>query len=710
MYNIELYLRHNSVLLFPEMNTMKRLSYCTFLFVLWFAGICQAETVLSLNKITTEADLTNVANYCKSIYALNWYQNATTHAITDPVAGVTFSNQGGSSLYSTSNGYNSLQASYTVQTSNIAPNSAQTFNKVGGAGNLDKVLSGMIYDSGQTPNTKTRLAFNSLEEGKTYAIRMLARSWSAGANSRLHDFTIDLNADGQADSFLYGGNSVTVQRVSEDNPFGDSYAGAYAVDFTFVAQSSTAALTLTSVNNNQAWHNYGAVLFETSAAIVAPTTPTIYNPSFEADTFVISSHTGSIIEHGYISESHSGVISGWQTTDASKAGLAWTGSACQDFLVNQTPPDGNQVVFIQSKGDDVRLYQTISGFDPSDSSTLYRLTFNLGKRTGYENPNATVYFDDNALFKTTVSGGFNSYSTIVRPTASSQTLAFGNLTTGDSALLIDNVQLQSYKMYNYFSDTFSVQANSNTISPSSNDNANRFGGLVGSTTYTKYNCDASPWQIQLYNGQKDALMIATNNSGTRVNASPDHNFIDFADGSGQMYELSFKTMPVVGDTNAANWSAVIFGVSDASRGVNVNASDGVGILFRQNGGVQIFDDAKEVYSANNVITYDEEGWADISIQYYVPSFDSDSLVEVSLFINDEYVYNFQTDDGFTSNFFSLLGYSSTSNDYVYSYFKDLSMSSSAMPEPSAWVLLILGSVSLFAVRFARKSKKNVLPV
>ena len=76
------------------------------------------------------------------------------------------------------------------------------------------------------------------------------------------------------------------------------------------------------------------------------------------------------------------------------------------------------------------------------------------------------------------------------------------------------------------------------------------------------------------------------------NVSPDYNFID-----GPEFEISFKVHP--GSNNdfydSPDWAAVVFGATEKNK--FVNASDGFGILFRNDGQVQVFDGTVAIYGS-----------------------------------------------------------------------------------------------------------------
>lgn len=324
-------------ILFPTRKfSFVKLSVFAALFVaaaVWCA-VCQADIVMSLTKITgetaeaVEAQLTNVPNYSSVKYAINYGKNSDSYKVNNPIGDVTFVNKLGSQTQNGSTGspgyyyvrnednaYSSAQQSYASHNSKTTLADAGNDYKATQSPELNKLLSSMLYTGGQPANSDTTLTFGNLEAGKTYTARLLARSWNTGDSTRQHSFSIDLNADGIAEEFYsnISGNNVTSQIVSEDQPFsGETYVGAYAVDFTFTAQSNTASINLHyDMTNSSSWHNYGVMLLETSATQVLPTTPTIYNGSFETDKFVITNHSGNTAQHGYIGESNAGLISGW---------------------------------------------------------------------------------------------------------------------------------------------------------------------------------------------------------------------------------------------------------------------------------------------------------------------------------------------------------------------------------------------------------------
>lgn len=706
-------IQEDRVSLFPTRKfSFVKLSVFAALFAA--AALCysvtQADIVMSLTKISSEQDVyTNVPNASSVKYAIN-YGGQT---VSNPIDGITFVNQGGTNYYAVYSytdgednvvhyGYNTPQQSFTSHgTQGTTSHGGNTYSGTQSA-ELNKLLGSMMFVSGgQYANTYATLTFGNLEEGKTYTARLLARSWGTNNPNRQHTFTIDLDADGVADTFTYGGNQVTSQLVSEDQPFsGETYAGAYAVDFTFTAQSNTATINLLSgAISNQPWHNYGVMLIETSVARQAAT-PTIYNGSFEADTFKLIDHN---TQHNYIDESNSGIISGWQFTNMTntdeRSGLAWKGGTCQHFLGSQTIPDGNQLAWLQSNKTDSRMYQNVYGFNPEDKDTVYRVSMELGTR-GTNKPSFSLYIgEDQATEKAYISskevpsGKFTTYGAVFAPNAETQAIVIGNNTNGDNTLLIDNVQLQAYEMTTFFIDNYKVTNNRNgaSIGMATGDADDRFGGLLGGLSYTVKVSGNEQIQVGHNYAANDvnecnkkctnALFFATRSDRDQSHASPDYNFANVgamttSDEGGRMYDISFQVAPQFDEgTSSSNWAAIIFGVSESKRTANVNGSDGVGILFRRNGGVEIWDKGSKI-TTNNVFTLDND-WANVRVVYFVPDFNGSSPVEVSLYINDKLISSFQTATGFIDNFIQFEGYSNSSDGYRRSLVKNLVVKSSA---------------------------------
>ena len=208
------------------------------------------------------------------------------------------------------------------------------------------------------------------------------------------------------------------------------------------------------------------------------------------------------------------------------------------------------------------------------------------------------------------------------------------------------------------------------------------------------------YQIQVENpndcgGQcKGSLFLVAQSTGDQSHACPNYDFANVgamsaADEGGRVYDMTFRIAPQFDDSNASNWGAVIFGTTEAGKGASVNASDGIGILFRQNGGVQIFDGTNNNTQIDNLgagtfslsHNYKEDGqvgWADVRIVYYVPAFDGASPVEVSLYVNDELIKSFQTTNGFTNNYVHFEAYSgSNDSKWYHTLIDDFVLKSSA---------------------------------
>ena len=245
-------------------------------------------------------------------------------------------------------------------------------------------------------------------------------------------------------------------------------------------------------------------------------------------------------------------------------------------------------------------------------------------------------------------------------------------------------------MTTFFSDNYNVYGNKKGTEiggPSANDTPERFsGGVLGALGYSF--SGKSTDMLQVGNGYNNsALFQATNkNSGyTNSLTSPNYDFgnnmgaLTAIDLGGKTYEISFKVNPVTDDAaTSSNWSAVTFGLTSGKQLAAVNTGDGVGILFRRNGGVQIFDgtNGNSNTSFSNVFSplSGANDWANVRIVYTVPDFNGTSQVDVSLYVNDNLVTSFKTAKGFNSNY---MGFNSYSNggSYSRSLFDDFTLKS-----------------------------------
>lgn len=547
----------------------------------------------------------------------------------------------------------------------------------------------------------------------------------------------------------------------------------YAVNYQFTAGSDTLSAYIQGATFNNSWHLYSFALYEnTDIAPVAVPGLSIKNNSFEADTFVAAADTGN---HGYTNVNNNGLLSGWTVTTPNRVGLAplWSsfaldpdsskpvrsGSLCTDFLNgdDKSVVDGEQVVFVQRGTDGTygAISQEVSGFTAGE---YYILTYSARRRSGYDIPAMTVTTGDQTLVQLVnptsffdADGEVIQYSRVFKATGDTQTIGFegGRInatwsgTTNDTTALLDNVQVELKKLYftKVFGDNFSVVNNSNTVrnfTDPSNDAANRFSGVLGgdigynekggagiatngADNLQQVGHASARGYINGFNN--DALMLATRQSGGQPYAGVtlDHNFIDEFDASeGAMYRLEFSVAPLYayGVTDGAvlnpqgtidSWAGVIFGSS--ADPANVNNSDGIGILFRQNGGIQIFDKTNTVYSADPGTLDTSDGWFDVAIEYWVSDFDGSS-VGVDLYVDDVLIHSFGTLTGIDENYISFMSYMSSSvspsDNFHYTYFDDIAVYSTAyglpetaVPEPGTWLMLILGLAGLAFRRFRR---------
>lgn len=147
-------------------------------------------------------------------------------------------------------------------------------------------------------------------------------------------------------------------------------------------------------------------------------------------------------------------------------------------------------------------------------------------------------------------------------------------------------------------------------------------------------------------------------------------------------------------------------LGSSSPTASVNTSDGIGMLFRDSGGYQIFDGTDGVNDSKQSgdlgsFGIDKNDWYHVRINYYVPAFDDVTPGNVAIFVDDKLVYNATTDSGFLNNYLVLLGTLEGTMASADHGFDNLRLWVNAVPEPSTCVLVGLGGLGLLVVRKKR---------
>ena len=238
---------------------------------------------------------------------------------------------------------------------------------------------------------------------------------------------------------------------------------------------------------------------------------------------------------------------------------------------------------------------------------------------------------------------------------------FGNV----SAVNADDWDTYDWNSLNtFFFDNYHVKAgkSGSAINDVSNNEADRFGdGLLGRLTYSVSN--AAEWQTQVGNtndGKKKELLMAAakiNNKTTWSHASIDYNFADLGTSTVteegvRLYEIDFKIRPCENlAASSGDWGAIIFGLPADNRFDDITSSstERFGILFRRNGGMQVFESGKGGVTLSKTFSL-VDNWANVKIQFYLSDFNHDTPVDVRVYVNDDLIQTFKTANGFSSNY------------------------------------------------------------
>lgn len=218
-----------------------------------------------------------------------------------------------------------------------------------------------------------------------------------------------------------------------------------------------------------------------------------------------------------------------------------------------------------------------------------------------------------------------------------------------------------------FSDTFDVTA------PTFDINAENTGGRqAGSAAVLDYREPADNAPGGLYD-EYSAINTDTSSGKLYLTATgltwvaPDYNFVD-----GPEFAIEFTLDPSVLDPDrlSGDWAAVVFGAS--APGSWVNASDGIGVLFRSNGGYQIFDGATAVYTSTVEETL-PAGELRVRIAASTVDFMGTRPATVALYVNDTQVKMAPQDlaytkpAGFRGNYVTLEGYAASGLYWIYAF-------------------------------------------
>ncbi|MCD8534671.1 MAG: hypothetical protein LR011_07740 [Verrucomicrobia bacterium] len=160
-----------------------------------------------------------------------------------------------------------------------------------------------------------------------------------------------------------------------------------------------------------------------------------------------------------------------------------------------------------------------------------------------------------------------------------------------------------------FVDTLTSPDFDNDLNNSASD---RQSGLDAPIRYSS----AAAGVFQIETGP-DGLIFYPESNMTAV--SPDKNF-----NQGGSFQLEFEVNPGLDDASHSSddWAAVTFGSSN--RNVFVNGSTGMGILFRNNGNIQVFDGASAIYSGDGGFDggLPKDDYFSVRIAVTLPAFDA----------------------------------------------------------------------------------------
>ena len=220
-----------------------------------------------------------------------------------------------------------------------------------------------------------------------------------------------------------------------------------------------------------------------------------------------------------------------------------------------------------------------------------------------------------------------------------------------------------------FRDTFDTSANS--LDVNFQNNLGRQSGSAGVLTYAEAPATAPGGAqnaaSQINNADSPGhLRLNPNPTAGVVSISPNHNFIE-----GGQFSIEFDVDAGLNDPDGASsdWAAVVFGAS--SQNAFVNGSDGMGILFRHNGDIEVWDGATSIYGGSGDFPGGvPKDQIHIRIEVTTGNFLGGSPATIIMFINGEEVrlnpasLEYVKAGGFRANYVTLEGYAAAPGSWV----------------------------------------------
>lgn len=209
-------------------------------------------------------------------------------------------------------------------------------------------------------------------------------------------------------------------------------------------------------------------------------------------------------------------------------------------------------------------------------------------------------------------------------------------------------------------DNFNVSANSNDIN--FENTLGRQSTLGGAITYLENGVGDAFTQVNNPDAPGMLRLLATPTTSYAA-VTPDRNFTD-----GGNFKIEFDLDAGINDAGgtSGDWACIVFG--STTRGPSfVNSSDGMGILFRNNGPIQVFNGAADTGGGGTLPL----GLLHVRIEVNAADF-LGSPATVRMFVNDTQIQlgggmlDYVKENGFRGNYITLAG-AAWGGDWVHGF-------------------------------------------